>query len=701
MNCNNICPEFDCVPVLSCINTDLVKVSLGTAELTNFCTAVIKCVDAEFEAFKNGQETAFDFYPQSLLTVFRSLTGYSETGDFQLVVSNGNFSWLSSAAVNSTYVDNGIGINVSGNGSLSNPFKPNLITSYVQSLFNGSNGITYLLGSMKLGGTLNQNTTITGGGFGLTLTGLTQSLISASTVSITGGNAPTNYGQAAFTSVQSVFQLVSGTDIYSLNFDDVSKIATLKSPKDLIIQDGTAANPSIIGSNKTFFKVVNYHHATTNDVLALANNATGEVKWITPSSSGGTYTDEQAQDAVGSILTNTATVSLVYNDGSNTISANVNDGSTTLSKLQAISTDTILGRDSAGSGSVEQLTASGGIEFSGSGSIQIGSFSGDVSKLAASSTLTIVNDAVTDVKLRNSIAYSVIGRSTTGIGDPADIVASVDQVLRRSGSGDLLFGTLVTNNIGDDQVTFPKIQNINTNRLVGRSTTGIGDIEEVLIGNGLNLAGGTLSTFGRVLIGISKYFVDGTWTKPAGCNAVLVYTVGAGGGGGGSTSASAQAATAGGGSGGAHSLHFLTAGLGASETILVGVGGVGGNLASSYNGQAGTLSSFGSHTAVNGGLGGFTLASGTTPAVVYGGASVSTFFKPTGSVYFGASDSGCAGIRLSGTVAIDAKGGVSILGGGGNASSPGAGGDGKASSNGGSIDGNSGSGGIVVVYEFT
>lgn len=57
--------------------------------------------------------------------------------------------------------------------------------------------------------------------------------------------------------------------------------------------------------------------------------------------------------------------------------------------------------------------------------------------------------------------------------------AAADQVLRRSGSGDLGFGTLVTNNIGDDQVTFNKTQNITNNRILGRITAAAGNIEEL------------------------------------------------------------------------------------------------------------------------------------------------------------------------------------------------------------------------------
>lgn len=50
-------------------------------------------------------------------------------------------------------------------------------------------------------------------------------------------------------------------------------------------------------------------------------------------------------------------------------------------------------------------------------------------------TAAIADDAVTDAKLRNSAALSLIGRSANSSGDPADIVNTTDhQVMRRSGS---------------------------------------------------------------------------------------------------------------------------------------------------------------------------------------------------------------------------------------------------------------------------
>jgi len=84
------------------------------------------------------------------------------------------------------------------------------------------------------------------------------------------------------------------------------------------------------------------------------------VSWVT--GSGGGYTDEEAQDAVGSILVDTATIDFTYDDATPAITADVKNSSITYSKIQNVSaTDRILGRVTAGAGPVEEIvcTAAG------------------------------------------------------------------------------------------------------------------------------------------------------------------------------------------------------------------------------------------------------------------------------------------------------------------------------------------------------
>lgn len=57
-------------------------------------------------------------------------------------------------------------------------------------------------------------------------------------------------------------------------------------------------------------------------------------------------------------------------------------------------------------------------------------------------------------------------------------------------------GTVATAMIANDAITYAKLQNVTSARLLGRSTAGSGDAEEISIGSGLTLSAGTLSASG-------------------------------------------------------------------------------------------------------------------------------------------------------------------------------------------------------------
>lgn len=172
--------------------------------------------------------------------------------------------------------------------------------------------------------------------------------------------------------------------------------------------------------------------------------------------------------------------------------------------LVSVTTDRILGRDTAGTGAAEQLTVGGGVEFTGSGGIQRSALTGDVTASAGSASTTIANDAVSDAKLRNSTALSVIGRSANSTGDPADIAAGVDgDVLRRSGTA-LGFGTVATAGIADNAVSNAKIRDSAALSVIGRSANSTGDPADIAAGSdghilrrsGTTLGFGTIATAG-------------------------------------------------------------------------------------------------------------------------------------------------------------------------------------------------------------
>jgi hypothetical protein len=68
------------------------------------------------------------------------------------------------------------------------------------------------------------------------------------------------------------------------------------------------------------------------------------------------YTDEMAQDAVGAMIADTATIDLTYTDATPELKADVKDGSITYAKMQNVSASgKVLGRKTTGAGDVEEI----------------------------------------------------------------------------------------------------------------------------------------------------------------------------------------------------------------------------------------------------------------------------------------------------------------------------------------------------------
>lgn len=198
--------------------------------------------------------------------------------------------------------------------------------------------------------------------------------------------------------------------------------------------------------------------------------------------------DEAAQDAVGGILTDSASIDFTYDDALASITADVKNDSITFAKLQNITSDRLLGRDTAGSGDTEELTVGGGVEFTGSGGIQRSALTGDVTASAGSNSTTIANDAVTFAKMQNISTDRLIGRDTALSGDPEEI--TVGGGLEFTGTGGIQRSALTgdvtaaagsnSTTIANDAVTYAKMQNVSaTDRILGRQTAGAGDVEEI------------------------------------------------------------------------------------------------------------------------------------------------------------------------------------------------------------------------------
>lgn len=170
----------------------------------------------------------------------------------------------------------------------------------------------------------------------------------------------------------------------------------------------------------TYAKIQNV--SATDKLLGRSSAGAGVIEEITCTSAGRALIDDADAAAqrttlgLGSLATlSTITVTELSNDA------------VTFAKIQNITTDRLLGRDTALTGDTEELTVGGGIEFTGSGGIQTSAFTGDVTKTAGGTTTTIANDAVTYAKIQNvSATNRLLGRYTASAGDIEEATLGAD-----------------------------------------------------------------------------------------------------------------------------------------------------------------------------------------------------------------------------------------------------------------------------------
>ncbi|HET9954098.1 MAG TPA: hypothetical protein VFQ61_06325 [Polyangiaceae bacterium] len=321
-----------------------------------------------------------------------------------------------------------------------------------------------------------------GGGLEFTGGGALQRTALTGDVTAAAGNSATSIAANAVTSGKILDGAVGTTKIADLG------VTTQKLADDAV----------------TFAKLQNL---ATDRLVGRDTTGTGDAESLTV---GGGIEFTGAGGIQRSALTGAVTAAA----GSNTtsisagavLSTHIGAGAVLFGNIQSINTDKLVGRDTAGTGVVEEIGLTGGLEFTGTSNIQISA------------------KGVTDAKLRDSAACSVIGRSANTVGSPADITATVDDRFLGRQGGTLGYYQVTTGCIGNDQVTFAKVQNISPGVLLGRSSsfgTGAGDIQEISLGASLGLEGGQLAVTG---LGLSQVMSVSPTTPGTGGSLAIVYS---------------------------------------------------------------------------------------------------------------------------------------------------------------------------------
>lgn len=442
----------------------------------------------------------------------------------------------------------------------------------------GSNATTLATVNANVGtfGSVTQTVTFTVNGKGL-VTAASQANIAIPSTQVT------DFTEAA---QDAVGAMIDGTLVYV----DATPLLT----RAALTGDVTAPQASNVTTLATVNANVGTFGSVTQTVTFTVNGkglitAASQANIAIPSTQITDFT-EAAQDATGAMVG----VSLIYVDATPLLAraaltgdvtaaqdsnaTTIANDAVTFAKMQNIVTDSLIGRDTAGTGDPENITLNATLSMDGAGALRRSALTGDITAPVGSNatTLATVNanvgtfgdathvaqitangkglvtavtnvsiagvppadgdygditvsgsglvwtidpNVVTYAKFQQGTARSVLGVTGNAGANYAPIQGTADQVLVINGAGTALtFSTVATAGITAKAVTFAKIQDIATDSLIGRDTAGTGVSENILLNATLSMDGSG---------NLQRAALTGDITAPVGSNATTLATVNA------------------------------------------------------------------------------------------------------------------------------------------------------------------------------
>jgi uncharacterized protein with putative carbohydrate binding module/uncharacterized protein DUF5907 len=274
---------------------------------------------------------------------------------------------------------------------------------------------------------------------------------------------------------------------------------------------GTVATGGIADAAVTYAKIQDV--TATDKVLGRATAGAGDVEEIACTAAGRALIDDTDAAAQRTTLGLGALATK-----SSVATGDIDADAVTYAKIQNVSaTDKVLGRATAGAGDVEEIACTSAgralIDDATASDQRTTLGLGALATKSSIATGDIDADAVTYAKIQNLATDRLLGRDTAGTGDAEEL--TVGGGLEFSGAGGI--------QIANDGVTYAKIQNVTSGKVLGRVTAGSGDTEElspahsvILDGTGLRLSGDSSAPGNNQVYGTDGSGVKGWKADPAG-----------------------------------------------------------------------------------------------------------------------------------------------------------------------------------------
>lgn len=241
-------------------------------------------------------------------------------------------------------------------------------------------------------------------------------------------------------------------------------------------------------------------NSTGTEVTALLDVFTDLLKGLVPASGGGTADFLRAD---GTFAVPPGTGGVPDGDkGDITVSGGglvwaIDADVVTYAKMQNIATDSLIGRDTAGTGDPETITLGASLSMTGALVLQRAALTGDVTAPVDSNTTTIANDAVTYAKMQNiSVTARILGRITAGAGDTEELTgANVRTIAGLATTDSPEFLAINLGAVGDTTLT-----RVSAGVIAVEGVTIVVNTRQVVSGGGLT-GGGDLSADRTLAVG--------------------------------------------------------------------------------------------------------------------------------------------------------------------------------------------------------